>query len=124
MQSEQRLLRLRELRSKIDREIREIETEEAHRAKKAADRANIGLPRTRRRKAEDRVTKHLEILGVTAHDVKEWALDAGLIQVISRGRVKQALVDAYEEAHTPCICGIGGGPSRLHDDLCPNRRAS
>ncbi len=96
-QTEQRLRQLKELRSRIDREIRDIEAEEAYRARKAAQ--TKGQPRSRRHKAEDRVTKHLERLGVTAHDVKAWAVTAGLTDTVRRGRIKAELVDAYETAH-------------------------
>lgn len=43
--------------------------------------------------------KHLEQLGVTSHDVKVWAVGVGLLDAVRRGRIKGALVDAYEQAH-------------------------
>ena len=59
-----------------------------------------GRPRSQRQKAEDRVTRHLERLGVTAHDVKVWAVGQGLLPAVRRGRVKGDLVASYEAAHT------------------------
>lgn len=41
----------------------------------------------------------LERLGVSAREVKEWAVDQGLIEVVARGRIKMALVEAYAAAH-------------------------
>lgn len=113
LQAEQRLDRLRKLRTLVDKEIREIEAEEAHRAKKAAQR-DAGKPRGRRQKAEDRVTKQLERLGVTAHDVKVWAHQTGLVDQVRRGRIKAELVDAYEAAHRGAG-DAGARPGRLED---------
>jgi hypothetical protein len=68
-------------------------------------RKRYGTPRTRHEKAEDRVSQHLARLGVTAREVKVWAVAEGLIPgPVKRGRVKGALVTAYELAHP-----IGGG---------------
>ncbi|WP_183092922.1 hypothetical protein [Nocardioides stalactiti] len=58
-----------------------------------------GAPRTRRKKAEDRVTKRLQQLGVTSHDVKVWAVSVGLLDQVRRGRIKGAVVEAYATAH-------------------------
>jgi hypothetical protein len=57
-----------------------------------------GQPRGKRQKAEDRVGRRLEQLGVTAHDVRVWALEVGLIDRIRRGRIKGELVEAYAAA--------------------------
>lgn len=38
-------------------------------------------------------------LGVTARDVKLWAVSAGLLDAVHRGRVKHDLVLAYADAH-------------------------
>lgn len=95
LQSEQRLDRLKKLRAQVDREIRELEAGQARAAKRTAN----GVPKTRRKKAEDRVAAHLARLGVTAYTVKEWAFDAGLIPAITRGRISAYLVDEYEKAH-------------------------
>lgn len=51
------------------------------------------------RVADDRVTRHLLDLGVTAHDVKVWAVGQGLIPAVVRGRVSGRLVDAYATHH-------------------------
>lgn len=42
--------------------------------------------------------------GLVSRDVKQWALDQGLVDHIARGLPPQTLVDAYAEAHS-----IGGG---------------
>lgn len=60
-----------------------------------------GLRRTRRQKANDRVTRRLEQLGVTAHDVKVWAVSVGLLDQVRRGRIKGEVVEAYANAHHP-----------------------
>ena len=38
-----------------------------------------GVPKTRRKKAEDKVQHRLELLGATAHEVKVWAVSVGLV---------------------------------------------
>lgn len=52
-----------------------------------------------RRKAEDRVSKHLAQLGVTSHEVKVWAVGQGILPAVKRGRIKGELVAAYQAAH-------------------------
>jgi hypothetical protein len=59
-----------------------------------------GVPRNRRKKAEDRVGKRLLQLGVTSHEVKVWAVSVGLLDAVRRGRIKAAIVEAYATAHT------------------------
>lgn len=51
------------------------------------------------RVADERVTRHLVDLGVTAHDVKVWAVTQGIIPAVVRGRVSGRLVDAYAAHH-------------------------
>jgi hypothetical protein len=41
----------------------------------------------------------LDELGVAAWQVKEWAVEAGLIPVARTGRVSRALIEAYADAH-------------------------
>jgi len=41
----------------------------------------------------------LNVLGVTAYDVKVWAVTTGRIPAVVRGRIKHDLVKAYAEAH-------------------------
>lgn len=95
LQTEQRLYRLRELRARIDREIRDLEAAQMRRALTAATR-----PRDRRRKGgDDRVSQQLDRLGVSAYDVKVWAHRMGLVPAVSRGRIAGYLVDEYEKAH-------------------------
>lgn len=38
-------------------------------------------------------------LGVTSRDVKEWAVQAGLLARVVRGRVSLAIVQAYQKEH-------------------------
>lgn len=85
--------RLRQLEDRLNAAI----VAEGGRATNVA--LSSGRPRTRRKKAEEKVLKHLERLGVSSHDVKVWAVEAGLIPAVVRGRIKGALVDAYEAAH-------------------------
>lgn len=42
----------------------------------------------------------LDRLGVNARQVKEWAITAGLLDEVKRGRVPGDLVAAYADAHT------------------------
>lgn len=61
---------------------------------------SLRLPTRKRRKTPaDYVGDHIRVLGVTAHDVKVWAVGAGLLDAVRRGRIKGALVDAYATAH-------------------------
>ena len=85
--------RLQELEDRLNAAI------VAEGGKAASVALSSGRPRTRRKKAEERVLKHLERLGVTSHDVKVWAVSVGLLDAVRRGRIKGALVDAYEAAH-------------------------
>lgn len=58
-----------------------------------------GRPRkphyTSHKKAADHVYARLEQLGVTAHEVKVWAVEVGLLDVVRRGRIRGELVEAY-----------------------------
>lgn len=56
-------------------------------------------PRTKRQKADDRVGRRMQQLGVTAHDVRAWALKVGLVDRVRRGRIRGELVEAYAAAH-------------------------
>lgn len=58
-------------------------------------------PRTKpkRKSAVDNVGLHLARLGVTSNDVKVWAVSAGLLDQVRRGRIAAYLVEAYEHAH-------------------------
>lgn len=53
-----------------------------------------------RKPARDFVAERLTVLGVTAHDVKVWAVSAGLEERVRRGRLRMALVDAYVHHHS------------------------
>lgn len=89
-----RVTRLRDLEARLAAEI-EAET----RAGSAGAAVARGQIRGQRQKAEDRVTRQLARLGVTAHEVKVWAVGQGLLPAVRRGRVKAELVAAYEAAH-------------------------
>lgn len=43
----------------------------------------------------------MNALGVTSRDVKEWAVTAGLLTAVRRGRVSLTIVRAYQEANPP-----------------------
>lgn len=41
----------------------------------------------------------MNTLGVTSREVKAWAVDAGLLTAVRRGRVSLTIVKAYQEAN-------------------------
>lgn len=41
----------------------------------------------------------MNTLGVTSREVKAWAVDAGLLTAVRRGRVSLTIVRAYQEAN-------------------------
>lgn len=92
-----RLEQLRLLHARVGQEIATLERQEALEARPAPP------PRRRRVRAAanqpDRATAALLRLGVTAYEVKEWALDVGLITAIRRGKVSFVIIDQYETAH-------------------------
>ena len=53
----------------------------------------------RRRPAAHRADALMADLGVTAGQVKAWAVQHGLLDAVRRGRVASALVDAYAVHH-------------------------
>lgn len=57
------------------------------------------------RGADKRKAASLDELGVTAKQVKVWAVSVGLVDAVHRGRVAQTLVDAYAEAHVDADLG-------------------
>jgi len=68
----------------------------------ARPQAHLGNNGNRRRGTDNptaQVKARLDALGVTALDVKRWALKQGLIDEIKRGVCQTSLVDAYETAH-------------------------
>lgn len=87
------LPRLRELVTRIQHQI-DLETPAP------ATPTPAGTPRLRSQKATDRVTRRLNQLGVTSHDVKEWAVTAGLLDRVRRGRIRAELVEAYANRTT------------------------
>lgn len=50
-------------------------------------------------RANDRVTRQLVLLRVSAHDVKVSAVKEGLVPEVVRGRLGADLLDAYAAAH-------------------------
>lgn len=53
------------------------------------------------RATDTSVQDRLHALGVTALDVKRWAVATGRLPAVVRGRVSGLLVDAYAHAHQP-----------------------
>lgn len=49
----------------------------------------------------DVVGRRLEQLGLTARQVKDWAVTQGLLERVCRGRVAHELIEAYADAHAP-----------------------
>jgi hypothetical protein len=87
------LERLEQLRQQVDQAI-------------AAERRRVALEGPIRLVARphqqvprgNRVDMRLASLGVTALQVKEWAVEAGLLDQVRRGRVALSLVEAYADA--------------------------
>lgn len=84
-----------ELHDRLDRLVRRI-THEIGREQRARPEVAAAV-----RRADLGVQQHLEALGVTAHTVKVWGVQAGLLPAVVRGRVSGALVTAYDHAHQP-----------------------
>jgi hypothetical protein len=61
--------------------------------------AELGRPVTPRR--TERVQSRLADLGVSARQVKEWAVERGLIPAVVRGRISRDLVEAWAAEHRP-----------------------
>lgn len=98
-----RLERLLDLRRKVDLEI-----EQERNRQELGIRIVTTLPtRTVSRLQVNSVDEQLADLGVTSRDVKVWALEAGLISGVTRGRVSQRLVDAYRSAVLVAALGPG-----------------
>lgn len=97
VQTGTRLERLERLRVEIDQEI-------------AQERRRLVLdspPLARRfevyekpkRKAPSTGDQLMRELGVTANDVKVWAVSVGILDQVRRGRVASHVVDSYAQAH-------------------------
>lgn len=64
----------------------------------------LGIPRPAVRRPGQRaemVLERMAELGVTARQVKEWAVETGLIPAVVRGRIRRELVEAWAAAHPP-----------------------
>lgn len=100
VQTGSRLERLYLLQRQVTQEIAVLEREAALTARTlprpAKETTTPVPPRPRQENTVDRLLKDL---GVTAHDVKTWALTTGLISEIRRGRVAGDLVTAYAAAN-------------------------
>lgn len=59
----------------------------------------VAVLRTRRKKSDVRKDKRMADLGITAKDVKIWAVSEGLLMAVKQGRVKAELIEAYADAH-------------------------
>lgn len=101
VQTGSRLDRLLALRSQIDMEIAAERRKEALSAPPPAPENLTDYEiRSRRQKASAEVTrKRLAQLGVTSREVKEWAVRAGHLAAVTRGRVALDLIDDYVHAH-------------------------
>ena len=60
-----------------------------------------GYPIRGRGDLHRRITQQLLDLGLTSRDVKAWAIEAGLIDKMSRGTIAPAVLTAYVAAHQP-----------------------
>lgn len=94
VQAGTRLERLRVLRDRIDHEI----AVEAHRAALDDTRGSGGWAEFQK-PSDRRTASRLEQLGVTAKQVKQWAVRQGLVDGVHRGRCADRLIDAYALAH-------------------------
>jgi hypothetical protein len=87
-----RLEQLEELRARIEYEIA------AERRRVAISVPNPPPARVPKLTEVNRVDVRLAGLGVTSRQVKEWAVDAGLLDHVHRGRVAAHLVEMFAEA--------------------------
>lgn len=88
-----RLEQLERLKAKVDLEIA------AERRRLALDERFVTFQRADHdRRRVDATKARLEQLGVTAKDVKVWAVGVGLLADVKRGRVARELVEKYAEA--------------------------
>ncbi|TAJ21807.1 MAG: hypothetical protein EPO65_00470 [Dehalococcoidia bacterium] len=96
-----RLDLLERLRVKIDQEIAVERRKLALNA--PGPRARFEVYEKPKRKAPEPSAgdRLLVELGVTAHEVKVWAVSVGILDQIRRGRVAGHVVDAYALAHRP-----------------------
>ena len=78
--------RLVVLRARIDQRIQELTRADLHNGGhiKPVPTAEVAL---------------MNLLGVTSRDVKQWAVEAGLLTGVRRGRVSLAIVQAYQKEH-------------------------
>lgn len=108
-----RLEQLEALRRQVDQEIaverRRLATEAQHRppTRTAPRRSKSNLTGgVGKGSSSVLIRVRLEQLGVTSKQVKQWAVDRGLLDRIHRGTVRVELIDAYERTHTdraaPC----------------------
>lgn len=86
-----RLEQLLKLRDRIDLEIAAERLNPTHRPAPPAPAVHDGDLSSEAR---------LHRLGVTTKQVKQWAVDNGVLDHMVRGRINPALVDTYEAAHT------------------------
>lgn len=88
-----RLEQLLALREAVDHEIRAI-----RRRRGLADR-RWQTDRRGRAASDDVMHERLDALGTTSLGVKLWAVEAGLLEAVKRGRLSNDLIDAYAAAH-------------------------
>lgn len=98
VQSGTRLERLERLRAQVEHQIT---VERRRAADEGAARIRPPAPPPPREPKPfevNRVDRRLRELGVTAREVKEWAVDAGLMLEVKRGRVSEALVEHFADS--------------------------
>lgn len=88
-----RLDQLRALRAQLDQEIANEEYRDI-----TGNPGRPTPPRAPRLVEVNRVDLRLRQLGVSSREVKVWAVAAGLIPEVKRGRVAEALVEQFAEA--------------------------
>lgn len=91
----------RRTKHELDSALRRGETHDAKRLTvlngRLLEAIDAATPKPARR--AEHVLDRLTELGVTSNDVKVWAVSAGLLDAVRRGRVKASLVEAYAAAH-------------------------
>lgn len=87
-----RLEQLEALRRRLDHEIAHERAQAAADGGRLVECHPVRLVVSSRKNTTD---LRLEQLGVTAHDVKVWGVQAGLLDEVKRGRVALSLVEQY-----------------------------
>lgn len=100
VQSGDRLERLYRLRDQVNLEIQVIEHERAM-TPRSPGLATTTLPKPKPagvRPSDASAKELLAELGATTKQVKRWAVDAGLLPAVARGRVARSVIEDYAAA--------------------------